>query len=129
MVIFLIKKIFLSSFLVLLCLLFFVILCWQIKNTVDAFSLLRLLLSLAGNPLPFEKYSPAIKEAVYLFTSVSLFGISIAFTILLFKNYIWFSTKYTYEEYKAKLDEKKALKQAHKKEKLKQKLNELEKGE
>lgn len=37
--------------------------------------------------------------------------------------------QYTYEEYKAKMDEKKALKKEAQKEKLKQKLNELEKGD
>lgn len=38
-------------------------------------------------------------------------------------------SQYTYEEYKAKMNEKKALKKEAQKEKLKQKLNELEKGD
>lgn len=56
---------------------------------------------------------------------VGISAVPVCVLYMLSKNEV----QYTYEEYKAKMDEKKALKKEAQKEKLKQKLNELEKGD
>ena len=79
---------------------------------------------------PIHVLVSTLYQFIFGINNILVVCLCVYLLIIIFKktntsNYI----KYTYEEYKTKKDRKKALKQEKQKEILKQKLNELEKGE
>ena len=94
-------------------------------------SIIFIIKELALYNLEFSRVWRSISyQSIYCINYILVLIVCIYLLINLFKQTNALnSVKYTYEEYKIKKDRKKALKQEKQKEILKQKLNELEKGD